>query len=89
MDERIKDQRIVELYYDYAHIHFDRRVFLDRAAKLLGSTAAAASALALITPNDAAAAVIAEEDPRIVTERITQPGCFFSEQCGGFFAPFG
>jgi carboxymethylenebutenolidase len=74
MDDRIKDQRIVELYYDYAHTHFDRRVFLERAAKLLGSTAAAASALALITPNDAAAAMVTEQDARIVTERVTFPG---------------
>jgi carboxymethylenebutenolidase len=74
MDERIKNQRLVELYYDYAHTHFDRRVFLERAAKLLRSTAAAASALALITPNDAAAAMVAEEDVRIVTERVTFPG---------------
>ena len=74
MDERIKDQRIVDLYYDYAHTHFDRRVFLERASIILGSTAAASAALALITPNDAAAAVVAENDARIVTERISFPG---------------
>src|SRR4051812_34012572 len=74
MDARIKDQRIVDLYYDYAHTHFDRRVFLGRAAAILGSTAAASAALAVITPNDAVAAVVMETDPRIVTERITFPG---------------
>src|SRR6185295_9997059 len=66
------DPRLVDLYHEYSHAHFDRRVFLEKAAKLLGSTAA--SALAFITPNDAAAAVIAEGDSRIVTERITYPG---------------
>jgi carboxymethylenebutenolidase len=68
------DPRLVDLYHEYSHAHFDRRVFLERAAKLLGSTTAAAAALAFITPNDAAAAVIAESDSRIVTERITYPG---------------
>jgi carboxymethylenebutenolidase len=74
MDAPIKDHGLVDLYHEYAHVHFDRRVFLERATKLLGSSAAAASALAVLTPNDAAAAVVAENDPRIVTERITYPG---------------
>jgi carboxymethylenebutenolidase len=73
MSERI-DPRIVDLYYEYAHTHFDRRVFIERAAKLLGSTAAASSALALLIPNDAHAAVVAEDDARIVTERVSFPG---------------
>src|SRR5215471_11967259 len=68
------DPRIVDLYHEYAHVHFDRRVFIERAAKLLGSTAAATAALAYLTPNDAAAAVVAENDPRVVVERITYPG---------------
>ena len=74
MDNRITDQRIVDLYYEYAHTHFDRRVFLERAAAILGSTAAASAALALITPNDAAAAMVMETDPHIVTERVTFTG---------------
>jgi carboxymethylenebutenolidase len=73
MDERI-DQRIVELYYEFAHTHFDRRTFIDRAAKLLGSTAAASSALALLIPDDARAAIVAEGDARIVAERISFTG---------------
>lgn len=68
------DPKFVELYHEYVHVHFDRRVFIERATKLLGSTAAATTALALIAPNDAAATVIAENDSRIVTERITYPG---------------
>src|SRR5258705_11406692 len=68
------DPKFVELYHEYVHVHFDRRVFLERATKLLGSTAAASAALALIAPNDASATVIAENDSRIVTERITYPG---------------
>lgn len=68
------DPRIVELYYEFAHTHFDRRVFIEGAAKILGSTAAASSALAMLIPNDAAAAVVVENDPRIVTERVTYMG---------------
>ena len=26
------DQRIIDLYHEYVHAHFDRRVFLERAA---------------------------------------------------------
>ena len=74
MDERIKDQKIIDLYHEFVHTHFDRRVFLERATQLLGSTAAASSALSLLIPDDASAATVAEDDPRIVTERIAFPG---------------
>ena len=73
MSERI-DQRIIDLYYEFAHTHFDRRVFLERATTLLGSAAAASSALTLLIPNDASAATTAEDDARILTERISFPG---------------
>jgi len=74
MDKRITDQRIVDLYHDYVHSHFDRRVFLERAAKLLGSMSAATAALAMIRPDDAAAAMVAADDARVVTERVTFTG---------------
>src|ERR1700752_2397411 len=73
MDDRI-DRRLVELYYEYAHTHFDRRVFIERAAVILGSTAAAASALSTLIPNDASAAHVVENDPRIAVERLTYTG---------------
>jgi carboxymethylenebutenolidase len=68
------DPRIVALYYEYAHTHFDRRVFLERAGAILGSTAAATSALAVLIPNDASAAMVAENDARVVAEPITYSG---------------
>jgi carboxymethylenebutenolidase len=37
------DQRLIDLYHDYAHVHFDRRVFLEKAAKIVGSASAAAA----------------------------------------------
>lgn len=68
------DQKIIDLYYEYAHTHHDRRVFLEAATRILGSTAAATTALTAIMPNDASAAIVDEEDPRIVTERVTFTG---------------
>jgi carboxymethylenebutenolidase len=34
------DQKIIELYDDYVHRHFDRRLFLDRLAQYSGGMAA-------------------------------------------------
>jgi carboxymethylenebutenolidase len=68
------DQRIIDLYDDFVHVHFDRRLFLERAAKVLGSTAAAAAALPLLQSNYALAEVIKSDDARIKTERVTFKG---------------
>jgi carboxymethylenebutenolidase len=68
------DQRIIDLYDEFVHVHFDRRLFLDRAAQLVGSTTAAAALLPLLQSNYAVAAVVAADDPRISTERIEIPG---------------
>jgi len=68
------DQRLIDLYDDFEHTHFDRRLFLNRAAKLLGSTAAAAAILPLFFSNDALAVTIPEDDPTISTERLSFPG---------------
>jgi carboxymethylenebutenolidase len=68
------DQRIIDLYDDFVHRHFDRRLFLERAAKLVGGSAAAAALLPLFQSNYAKAAIIAENDARITTERVTFPG---------------
>lgn len=64
------DRRIVALYDEYTHRPLDRRTFLERLAALAGSTAAASAALAMLEPNYARAALLAEDDPRIVTERV-------------------
>lgn len=68
------DQRIIDLYDDFVHRHFDRRLFLQRAAKLVGGTAAAAALLPLLQSNYARAAILPEGDSRITTERITFHG---------------
>ena len=53
------DQRLIDLYHDYAHVHFDRRVFLEKAARIVGSVSAAAALLPLLAPDDAKAAMVA------------------------------
>lgn len=59
------DQAIVDLYDEYAHRPLPRRRFLSRLARLAGSVAAARAALAMLEPASAAAAIVAEDDPRI------------------------
>jgi carboxymethylenebutenolidase len=74
MRETKIDQRIIDLWDDYVHRHFDRRVFLKEATRLLGSGAAAAALVPALASNYARAAVVAENDPRIIAERQNIPG---------------
>ena len=67
-------QDIIDLYDDYTHSRLDRRVFMDRLAKLAGGTAAAAALLPMLRNNYAMAAIVPEDDPGIQTERVTFPG---------------
>ena len=68
------DQKIIELYDDYVHHHFNRRLFLDRLAKYSGGMGAALAILPMLQSNYALAATIAENDKRILARRITIPG---------------
>jgi carboxymethylenebutenolidase len=68
------DQRIIDLYDEFVHVHFDRRRFLDRAAQVVGSTTAAAALLPLLQSNYAVAAVVAADDPRLSIDRIEIKG---------------
>ncbi len=68
------DQRIIDLYDDFVHVHFDRRLFLERAAKIVGSMGAATALLPLLQSNYAIAATIAENDARITVERVSYKG---------------
>ena len=67
------DQRIIDLYDEYTHAPLERRVFLDRLAKLAGGTAAALALLPLLE-NRAVAAVVSADDPRIAAGRVAYPG---------------
>jgi carboxymethylenebutenolidase len=68
------DQRIIQLYDDFTHRHLDRRTFLDRLSKLVGSTAAALALLPQLESNHALAQTVSETDPRLRTEEVTYPG---------------
>lgn len=70
------DRRIVELYDEYTHKPLERRVFLERLARLVGSTAAAVAVLTLLEPDQARAQTIPDNDPRIIVQvvQIDWPG---------------
>ena len=68
------DQRLIDLYDDFVHVHFDRRLFLERAAGIVGSAGAAAALLPLLQSDYALAEVIAKDDPRLSTRRVSYPG---------------
>jgi len=68
------DQKIIDLYDDYAHGSLDRREFLKKLAVLAGSTAAAVTLLPLIENKYAQAQVVPKDDPRLHVENIKYPG---------------
>ena len=68
------NQKVLDLYDQYAHELLDRREFLRRLAILAGSTAAAIALLPLLENNKARAQVNPKDDPRLQTEYIKYPG---------------
>jgi carboxymethylenebutenolidase len=68
------DQQIIDLYDDFTHRHLDRRLFLERLTKLVGSTAAALALVPLLESNQALAQTVPETDPRLRTEETAYPG---------------
>lgn len=68
------DQRIIELYDDFTHRHLDRRLFLERLARLVGSSAVAATLMAALRSNYALAETVAANDARLATARVAMPG---------------
>jgi carboxymethylenebutenolidase len=64
------DQKIINLYDRFTHGGINRREFLDRLSELAGSAAAAAALLPLLQNDYAQAAIVADNDPRLVAERV-------------------
>ena len=64
------DQRIINLYDHFTHGGMNRRAFLDRLSQLAGSTAAAAALLPLLQNDYAQAAIVPDNDARLVSERV-------------------
>jgi len=68
MDQRLTDQRVVELYDSFTHGLIDRRTFLDRLGDVAGSTAAALALLPLLQNDYARAETVSAGDSRLVSE---------------------
>ena len=67
-------QEIIRLYDEYTHERLDRRIFMDRLAKMAGGTAAAAALVPALKANYAKAAIVPADDPRLQTEQVTFEG---------------
>ncbi len=65
------DQRVINLYDRFTHGGMSRRSFLDELAKLAGSAAAGAALLPLLQNDYAKAAIVPDNDPRLVSERVS------------------
>jgi carboxymethylenebutenolidase len=68
------DRKIIELYDQYIAGSLNRRQFLQKLAYLAGGTAAAFSLLSVLENHNAAAQLVAKDDPRLYTEYINYPG---------------
>jgi carboxymethylenebutenolidase len=73
------DQRLLDLYDEYAHGRIARREFGQRARNFLAAGMTIEALLAMLSPNYAWAQQVAPDDSRIVTQRIT----YNSPQGGG------
>ena len=65
------DQRIIDLYDSFTHGGIDRRDFLDRLAKIAGSSAAALVLLPLLQNDYARAAIVAPDDARLAIDTVS------------------
>lgn len=68
------DQKIIDLYDQYARGSMDRREFMKKLACLAGGTAAALSLLSLLESRNAAAEIVSKDDPRLQAEYIHYAG---------------
>ena len=79
-------QDIIDLYDAFTHGNMGRRAFMERLTKLTGSAAAALAAVRLLQPDPAAAAMIAENDPRLAIDTVTidgGPKAYWAKPAGG------
>ncbi len=67
------NQDVINLYDSFTHGLIDRREFMERLGKLAGGTVAATVLLAQLSNNYARAAMVAEDDARIVSSMESIP----------------
>lgn len=77
-------QEMIDLYDEYTHLTLDRRRFFDHLTRVAGGTAAACALLPLLENNYAHAAMVAPDDSRLTTERVTFTGA--SGEVSGYLA---
>ena len=65
------DQRIIDLYDRFTHGVIERREFIDRLAKIAGSSAAALALLPLLQNDYARAAIVAPDDARLAIDKVS------------------
>lgn len=68
------DRKIIDLYDRFTHGDISRRDFMDRLTRLAGSTAAAAALLPILSNNYAQAAIVPEDDARLILENVSFDG---------------
>jgi carboxymethylenebutenolidase len=78
------DQRIIDLYDSFTHGGIDRRDFLDRLAKIAGSSAAALALLPLLQNDYACAAMVAPDDARLAIDTVSYDAA--GTRIGGYLA---
>jgi len=79
-------QDIIDLYDAFTHGRMGRRAFMERMIALTGSAAAAIAAVKLLQPDPAAAAMIAENDPRLAIDTVDideGPKSYWAKPAGG------
>lgn len=64
---------VIALYDEYTHAPLPRRVFMKRLTAITGSTVAASAVLPLLENNYAQAAVLAPDDARVSTAKLSFP----------------
>jgi len=82
-------QEMIRLYDEYTHLTLDRRGFLDRLTKLVGSSAAAAVIVPMLAADKAQAAVVAADDARVSGETVTFPAADGTMLSGYLVKPAG
>ncbi|MCM5555595.1 dienelactone hydrolase family protein [Pleomorphomonas sp. NRK KF1] len=75
MSERIViTQDMIRLYDEYTHLTYDRRGFMEKLAKLAGSSAAAVAIVPMIEARQAQAAMVEATDDRLEATAVEFPG---------------